>query len=297
MSPELDRLCSLLRSVAETEIMPRFHNAVTHAKADGSLVTAADLAAQQRICAELERIRPGIPVLGEEMTRETQQRLLANAATGVWCLDPLDGTSNYAYGFPYFCISLALLRGGEPVLGCIVDPVHDECFCAERGVGAFHNGAPLRLVSQRTELRECLAVVDLKRLPSADLPSMGGRSPFCSQRNLGSIALDWCWLAAGRLQLYIHGGQKLWDYAAGCLIAAEAGAVSRLYAHSGGAPADGLSLEPRMAIAAQNEALFGRLLAWWSRLPHGNGGGEATAPVEQATIGDKLRIEEHRREA
>jgi len=270
MNPGLDRLCSLLGSVAETEIMPRFRNAVTHSKTDGSLVTAADLAAQQRICDELGRIWPEIPVLGEEMSREEQHRHLVDADAGVWCLDPLDGTSNYAYGFPYFCISLALLQGGEPVLGCIVDPVHDECFCAERGVGAFHNGEPLRLVSHRTELRRSLAIVDLKRLPNADLPSMGGQSPFCSQRNLGAIALDWCWLAAGRIQLYIHGGQKLWDYAAGRLIATEAGAVSRLYARIGGTPAEGLSLEPRMAIAAENETLFEHLLEWWSGLPHGS---------------------------
>ncbi|MCG6860576.1 MAG: inositol monophosphatase family protein [Chromatiaceae bacterium] len=271
MTPDLDRLCSLLRSVAETEIMPRFQHAAPRSKADGSLVTEADLAAQQRVCDELGRIWPDIPVLGEEMTLKVQQQRLDDADIGVWCLDPLDGTSNYAYGFPYFCVSLALLRGGKPVLGCIFDPVHNECFCAERGVGAFRDGEPLRLISERTELRECLAIVDLKRLPKEDLPSMGGQSPFRSQRNLGSVALDWCWLAAGRIQLYLHGGQKLWDYAAGQLIASEAGAKSRLFARNGGGPAEGLSLDPRMAIAAENEALFGRLLDWWSKLPHGTG--------------------------
>lgn len=271
MSPELDHLCPLLRSVAETEIMPRFRRAATRSKTDGNLVTETDLVVQRRIGDELGRIRPEIPLLGEEMTPAEQQRLLANADTGVWCLDPLDGTSNYVYGFPFFCISLALLRGGEPVLGCIFDPVHDECFCAERSAGAFHDGEPLRLTSERTELRECLAMIDLKRLPDEDLPSMGGQSPFRSQRSLGAVALDWCWLAAGRVQLYLHGGQKLWDYAAGRLIASEAGATSHLFAHGGGTAADGLSLEPRIAMAAENEVLFGRLLEWWSGLPHGNG--------------------------
>lgn len=270
MSPELDRLCALLRSVAETEIMPRYHHAATSRKPDGSLVTEADLAAQKGVCEALSRIWPEIPVLGEEMSSTVQQRLLDKADVGVWCLDPLDGTNNYAYGFPYFCVSLALLRGGEPVLGCIFDPVHDECFCAERGGGAFCNGEPMQLNAQRTELRDCLAIVDLKRLPKADLPSMGGHSPFRSQRNLGSVALDWCWLAAGRIQLYIHGGQKLWDYSAGQLIAAEAGARASLFEQGAQQPPDGLSLDPRMAIAAENGILFERLLEWWSTLPHGS---------------------------
>lgn len=271
MTPELERLCELLRSVAQTEIMPRFHHAAARSKPDGSLVTEADLAAQQRVCDELARLWPGIPVMGEEMTCEVQQRLLDQADVGVWCLDPLDGTSNYAYGFPYFCVSLALLRGGRAVLGCIFDPVHDECFSAERGGGAFRDGEPMRLSLDRTELRECLAIVDLKRLPPEDLKSMGGKSPFRSQRNLGSVALDWCWLAAGRFQLYLHGGQKIWDYAAGRLIASEAGAVSRLFAHGGQVATGSLSLDPRMAMAAANEPLFERLHNWWSSLPHGPG--------------------------
>jgi myo-inositol-1(or 4)-monophosphatase len=268
MNPELDRLCALLRSAAETEIMPRFRSVASRSKADGSLVTEADLAVQRRICDELSRTYLDIPVLGEEMTPKEQQRLLGDADAGVWCLDPIDGTSNYAYGFPYFCISLALLRGGEPVLGCILDPVHGECFCAERGGGAFLDGEPLRLISERTELGDCLAMVDLKRLPPRELPRMGGESPFRSQRNLGSVALDWCWLAAGRFQLYIHGGQKLWDYAAGRLIATEAGAVSMLLARGGKVPTEGLSLEPRMAVAAANETLYGRWLQWLE-LPRG----------------------------
>jgi len=268
MTPELDRLCEMLRAVAQMEIMPRFRHIASRPKADGSLVTETDLAVQRRICHELGRTYPDIPVLAEEMTTKAQHRLLEDADTGVWCLDPLDGTSNYAYGFPYFCISLALLRGGEPILGCIVDPVHGECFCAERGGGAFVDGEPLRLASERSELGDCLAMVDLKRLPKEDLPRMGRESPFRSQRNLGSVALDWCWLAAGRFQLYLHGGQMLWDYAAGRLIATEAGVVSTLLARGGKEPPAGLSLDPRMAIAAANETLYGHW-SHWLELPRG----------------------------
>jgi len=262
MSPELERLCTLLRKVSDKEICPRFRQVASHSKQDGSLVTAADLAAQQHIADDLARLYPDTPLLGEEMSATEQERLLTDAETGVWCLDPLDGTSNYACGFPYFGVSLALLRGTEAVLGVIFDPVRGECFCAEQGGGAFLDGAPLRASSQRSELGDCLALVDLKRLPASHLVRMGGDAPYRSQRNLGSVALDWCWLAAGRGQLYLHGGQKLWDYSAGRLIACEAGIPSRLFARGGSVPRPGLSLEPRMAVAAANGRLFERWIDW-----------------------------------
>jgi myo-inositol-1(or 4)-monophosphatase len=270
MSPELHALCTLLSSTAEAEILPRFRQTASRAKADGSLVTEADLAAQRVITAELARSYPGVPLLGEEMSAAEQERLLAGAPEGVWCLDPLDGTTNYASGFPYFGVSLALLRGGEVRLGVIHDPVRGECFAAEQGVGAWLNGDPLRLAENRGGLGECLAMVDLKRLTAAEAGRMGPGAPFRSQRNLGSVALDWCWLAAGRGQLYLHGGQKLWDYAAGRLIADEAGAVSRLYERGSGAPAVGLSLAPRRAVAAANPVL---LEAWEGWLRAGTAAG------------------------
>jgi myo-inositol-1(or 4)-monophosphatase len=99
-------------------------------------------------------------------------------------------------------------------------------------------------------------MVDMKRLPPDRVPALFRTGGFRSQRNLGSVALDWCWLAAGRYQLYLHGGQKLWDYAAGRLIADEAGVVSRLYAGRGVAEASSISLDPRLAIAAADETLF-----------------------------------------
>jgi myo-inositol-1(or 4)-monophosphatase len=262
MSPELASLCSLLRTVAEREIMTRFHRVGSRRKEDGSLVTDADLAAQRSIAAELTRSYPEIPLLGEEMTSAEQERLLTGAQTGVWCLDPLDGTSNYAGGFPFFGLSLALLRDGEAVLGVVFDPVRGECFCAERGGGAFLNGEPLATTFRGTELRDCLALVDLKRLPHSMLIRLGGDAPYRSQRNLGSVVLDWCWIAAGRAQLYLHGGQKLWDYAAGRLIAAEAGVPHRLLGPGGTEAPRGLSLAPRMAVVAANRRLYERWTRW-----------------------------------
>jgi myo-inositol-1(or 4)-monophosphatase len=256
MTPDPNLIGDILRQAAATEIMPRFHRIRAEQKADGSLVTEADLATQARVVEVIAREFPSTPLLGEEMTAADQQRLLAEADTGVWILDPLDGTSNYACGFPGFSISLAFVERGMPTLGVILDPVRDECFSAVRGGGAFLNGELIRPFSPGPHLGDCLAMIDMKRLPPERIPALFRPGGFRSQRNLGSVALDWCWLAAGRYQLYLHGGQKLWDYAAGRLIASEAGAPSRLYRDLGGVEATDLGLDPRLAVAAADGSLM-----------------------------------------
>lgn len=266
MSPSRADLCQCLKEAARTEILPHFTQAVTTRKADGSVVTAADYGVQQHIISALEHAYPAIAVLGEEMPLTEQQRLLDSSGEAVFCLDPLDGTSNFAGGFPVFAISLALCRAGRAELGVVYDPIRDECFTAEAGQGAWLNDAPLHCPAPQTRLGECLGLVDLKRLGAAYVQKMGREAPYRSQRNLGSVALDWCWLAAGRGQLYLHGGQKLWDYLAGRLIAAEAGASTQLLTREGEAPPAGLSLEPRLAVAAGNADLF-RLWLEWLELP------------------------------
>ncbi len=256
MTPDPSLIGDILREIAATEIMPRFHRIRAEQKADGSLVTETDLAVQARLVEAIARDFPTTPLLGEEMTADDQQRLLAQADTGVWILDPLDGTSNYACGFPGFAISLAFVEHGEAILGVILDPVRNECFTATRDGGAWINGAPIRPSAPGQSLHDCLAMIDMKRLPPERIPALFRPGGFRSQRNLGSVALDWCWLAAGRYQVYLHGGQRLWDYAAGRLIANESGAVTRLYAGAGAMQATGISLEPRLAIAAANEPLM-----------------------------------------
>jgi len=258
---DLDILASLLRDVARDEILPRFGHTSASAKADGSLVTEADLAAQRRLLAACREGYPDIPMLGEEMSTEQQQRLVGDGSSTFWCLDPLDGTSNFACGFPGFSISLALMRGGNAEMALILDPVRDECFTAARGCGAFLNGEPIRPFAPGEMLADCLAMVDFKRLPPERIARLFSADSFRSQRNLGSVALDWCWLAAGRFQLYLHGGQKLWDYAAGRLIADEAGVISTLFAPNGDRPLAGVGLDKRTAIAAANQGLFERWLA------------------------------------
>jgi myo-inositol-1(or 4)-monophosphatase len=196
------------------------------------------------------------------MSATEQQRMLQN--TAVWCLDPLDGTSNYASGIPFFAISLALIESQQQKLGLIYDPMRDECFTAIAGQGCKLNGVLLSTASMHenlTALKQMIAVVDLKRLRGPVLTSLVTEHPFRSQRNFGSCALEWCWLAAGRFQLYIHGGQKLWDYAAGTLILKEAGGVSTTIA---GEEVFSASLEPRPVIAGFNNTAYQKWYGWVS---------------------------------
>ncbi len=256
MAPKLTQIARILRETAATQVMPRWRHVGVEHKSDGSLVTATDLASQRHITEALDRAFPGVPVLGEEMSADEQQRLLDASERGIWVLDPLDGTSNYAGGFPAFSISLALIEHGQPVLGAVLDPVRDECFTAVRGEGAFLNDQPIRPFAASQDPRDCLAMIDFKRLRPETIAALARNRCYASQRNLGSVALEWCWLAAGRFQLYLHGGQKLWDYAAGRLIAEEAGAAAMHLQPNGGAANPQPSLESRLAIAAANDALL-----------------------------------------
>ncbi len=261
MIPDGLGLCELLRRVGDEELLPRLGCPGARLKADGTLVTEADLAAQRRIAAELAQRYPSIPLLGEEMTRSEQERLLAGETEGIWCLDPLDGTSNFAAGIPVFAISLALIRGGRTELGVVYDPVRAECFHARVGVGAWLDTRSLGPAQGPSSLAECIAIVDFKRLEPLLAANLASHPPFRSQRSFGSVALDWCWLAAGRSHLYLHGGQRLWDYAAGRLIFSEAGGAGGCSLDLEGPVSNEPSLAPRLALAAADQ----RLLDQWRR--------------------------------
>lgn len=250
----------LLKEAAKTEITPRYHHNQARMKADGSLVTEADLAVQNRVAALLAERWPEIPLLGEEMGQEAQRGVLETGR--FWCLDPLDGTTNFSSGLPYFCISIALIEGGRVVSGVVYDPVRDECFRADEGQGAWLNDERLEFAASPASLRESVAIVDLKRLGPDLVMRLARSSPYRSQRNFGAVALEWCWMAAGRASLYLHGSQKLWDYAAGTLILGEAGGRSALFDGLEGAPSEGLTLVPKAAIGAASPGLFREWEQW-----------------------------------
>lgn len=211
-----------VREVAMQEVMPRFLKVAHQRKGDGSLYTTADLSAQAALFEKLVAIRD-CPIVGEEMTHERQVEEWLAGEQGLWCVDPIDGTSNFVNGLPYFAVSVAFLRGGRSVLGVIFDPMGNEMFCAQAGGGAYLNGERLPIRERAAELREAMAGIDFKRLPRKLARALAERPPYFSHRNYGASTLEWCYAAAGRFDVYLHGGQKLWDYAAGSLILQEAG--------------------------------------------------------------------------
>ena len=259
VSALLKAVIAAVKLVSAKEIMPRYMKVAHLHKDDGSLCTEADLEAQAALTKKLKSIL-NVPVLGEEMTAAEQQKAWEEAGqSGLWCVDPIDGTSNFARGLPYFAVSVALLRDHKSVLGVVYDPVADEMFAAERDRGVFLNGQTLTARESIGELSQALAAVDFKRLKKELLTRLVTSTPYTSQRNFGASALDWCYVAAGRYDLYLHGGQKLWDYAAGSLILTESGG----YACSiEGEKFSQCDIGVRSAIVARNKKLFDEWKAW-----------------------------------
>ncbi len=247
-----------LRLTGESIIMPAFYKeGIVNTKRDGSIVTETDLAAQNLISDTLLEHFPDISFLGEEMDKDEQLRHLEHGR--FWCVDPLDGTTNFTTGLPVFATSLALMDEGTPILACIHDPVRGETFTAMRGAGAFRNHQRIT-VSHKTTVEEAVGFIDFKRLEGEHAIRLATEKFFRSQRNIGSCVLEWAWLATGRAQFIIHGGEKVWDYAAGALLAEEAGCIVSNFDSRSPFPA--LSRSSPIVAASNrpiHSALIGRL--------------------------------------
>lgn len=256
--PDLKKVADIVITAAEIIIRGRSSNLSTEVKQDGSLVTEVDEGMQNHIQKRLMANWPKYGFVGEEMSYDDQVKEVEANGDGYWVLDPLDGTTNFISGFLFYGVSLALVINGHPVLAVVYDPVREECFSAEIGKGSYLNGH--RLITPGTHLlSDCVANVDYKRLVG-DLSSQLVRCPpYRSQRNLGSSVLEWCWLASGRIQLYLHGGQKLWDYSAGYLILTEAGGAATSLS---GLPLDCSKLRKRSVVAAVNAGLLEQWEKW-----------------------------------
>ena len=248
----------IVKQVSAEELLSRYTTVCTQYKDDGSIVTEADLAMQNRLKAELLGLYPDTVLLSEEMPVTEQQNAL-NSEQAVWCLDPLDGTSNYAAGIPYFAVSLSLIDQGNIIMGLVYDPVRDECFFAEHNSSAMLNGDEIILNDTNENINNAIAIIDLKRLHTDLSTRLVKEQPFASQRNFGASALDWCWLAVNRGQIYLHGKQNIWDYSAGQYIFNKAGGCSCTLE---GEPVFSNKLEGRSIVAAVNTALLDNWLAW-----------------------------------
>ena len=259
--PDLDTLGEQIRHLTQQELGVRINGCARQLKDDGSLLTELDLALNQRIHAMLDGLSADIAFLSEEMPLAEQQ-ITVQSGQAYWCLDPLDGTSNFVGGIPFFCTSLALVDNGYPQLAIVYDPVRDELFSAGKGQGAWLNGQPLSAHPVDLSITNCIGLIDLKRLPRRLLMALIEQRPFSSQRNFGACALEWSWLAAGRGHLLLHGGQKLWDHAAGFLILMEAGGQAQTLE---GQPVFNSTLDPRSVVAALDPAIFDQWRTWVSR--------------------------------
>jgi len=148
-----------------------------------------------------------------------------------WVVDPLDGTVNYFYGIPHFCVSIALRFKAEIIVGVIYDPIRDELWSGQKGTRPLLNGREFR-VSERADLSEAMVSVGLSKTGEtidAGLPllqEMIHRARKC--RMLGSAALDMAYVACGRLDAYIEQGISLWDVAAGWILVETAGGTVEL---------------------------------------------------------------------
>ncbi|HXV68761.1 MAG TPA: inositol monophosphatase family protein [Nitrospira sp.] len=187
-----------------------------------NLVTDADHAAEQCIIDHISRRFPLHGVLAEE-----RGQMAPSSSPYLWIIDPLDGTTNFAHGYPAYCISIGLEFQGRCILGVVVDPSRNEMFTAVEGRGAHLNGRPLR-VSRTSTLDRSLLVTgfayDIRDTPHNNLDHFVTFALKAQGiRRTGSAALDLCYVAAGRFDGFWEVKLNPWDMAAGSVIVREAG--------------------------------------------------------------------------
>lgn len=205
------------------KILKNGFNKVHQVKLKGRIdpVTEADIKSERHIVSFINKRYPEHNILAEEGSGNGAE------AEFRWIIDPLDGTVNYAHGFPIYCVSIALEYKGEMLLGAVYDPERDELFHAARGLGSYLNKKKIQ-VSKETNLEKALLATGFSYSVRTDKKNNLGlfaRMVKKAQavRRPGSAAIDLCWLAAGRIdgfwELYLHP----WDTAAALVILEEAG--------------------------------------------------------------------------
>jgi len=200
-------------------------------KGDINLVTEADLASEKHIIEKIRSHYPKHSILAEE----SGEAIIESASAWKWIIDPLDGTTNYAHGYPCFCVTLALEQNGEIVIGVTFDPTRDELFAAEKGQGATLNNKPIR-VSETEELEDALLVTgfpyDARERENFARHFTGFTYKSRGIRRDGSAAIDMAYVACGRFDGFWEEGLHAWDVAAGVLLIEESGGRISYYDNS-----------------------------------------------------------------
>ena len=248
-------LAQQLVRAAGAVLRDRFHDARTiDFKGDNraDLVTDADRASEALILEVLKREVPEHAVLAEEQGAVGQADL-------TWLVDPLDGTTNYAHGVPHFCVTVALQGPDGLRVGATYDPLRDELFSAARGQGATLNGKPLH-ASRVSQVRAAVlatgfpySLTERPELPLGLFARVARESEGI--RRMGSAALDFAYVASGRLDGFFELGLKPWDTAAGALLVSEAGGQVRRIDGAPYAPRFGDVVAAAPGIAAELTAM------------------------------------------
>jgi myo-inositol-1(or 4)-monophosphatase len=196
------------------------------------VVTAVDKAAEAFIFERLMRARPGDGFLGEEGAASA-------SSSGVeWVVDPIDGTVNFLYGLPHYAVSVAAAVDGRSVAAAVVNVATRELFTASLGGGAFLDGEPLRVAAEDKPLAYRLVATGFNYVEGVKRAQTTAVSALLHEvrdiRRLGAASLDFCAVAAGRVDGFVEEGLNRWDVAAGGLVATEAGAVVETWPGVGG---------------------------------------------------------------
>ena len=226
------------------------------------VVTEADRAAERLIVRELGQAFPNHGILGEEGARSQGE------GEYLWYVDPLDGTTNFAHGFPVFCVSMGLARGNEVIAGVIFDPTRNELFTAERGNGAAVNGETIH-VSKVTTLGESLLGTGFPSKKRHLNPNIYFYHQLTLKshglRRAGSAALDLACVASGRYDGYWEFNLNPWDISAGVLLVEEAGGK---ISHMDGSKLD---LAASREVLATNGLIHHELKEEMQAIMHGRG--------------------------
>ncbi len=193
---------------------------IEHKEGFNNLVTDVDRTCEEIIIGRINKAFPSHSILAEESGEH------ASGGVFKWVIDPLDGTTNYTHGFPFFCMSIGVMSGGSIIVGVVYDPTRDELFTAEQGKGAFLNGNRIK-VSRSEAVQDSLIATGFAYNVEGKIANVDRFKVMLQKaqavRRAGSAVIDLCYVACGRFDGFWESGLAPWDTAAGLLIVKEAG--------------------------------------------------------------------------